>query len=49
MPQSPTLIEQQLTHIDVVHLDDGNQIMDTQELLQEIQLPPIDPRIHEDA
>jgi len=40
MPQSPTLIEQQLTHINVINLDDGNQAMDTQELLQETQLPP---------
>jgi hypothetical protein len=28
MPQSPTLIKQQLAHIDVVNLDVGNQAMD---------------------
>jgi len=40
MPQSPTLIKQQLININVVNLDEGNHAMDIQELLQEIQLVP---------
>jgi hypothetical protein len=40
MPHNPSMIEQQPIKINVINLDEGNQIMDIQELLQEIQLPP---------
>jgi hypothetical protein len=34
------VIERHPSNIDIVNLDDGNQAMDTQEFLQETQLPP---------
>jgi hypothetical protein len=34
------MIEQQSANIDVVNLNEGCHAMDTQELLQETQLPP---------